>query len=74
VTITGSGFATGAVVNVKRTAAPPLDVNRQPARVTPTQIEVALTASDLAVAGKLSLSVVNPTPGGASLPHDFSIP
>ena len=70
VIITGSGFAAGAVVNVTRTEAPPLNVRRQPTRASTDAIILDLTKEDLAVAGSLSLAVVNPDPpGGTSAPQ-----
>ena len=59
VSVTGTGFVSSTTVSVNGTP-------RTTAYISPTQINVTLTAADLATAGSLSLAVVNATPGGGS--------
>jgi trimeric autotransporter adhesin len=59
VVATGTGFDPSTVINVGGTSRPTTFTS-------PTQVGVTLTAADLAVAGNLSLTAVNPTPGGGT--------
>jgi trimeric autotransporter adhesin len=66
-TITGSGFVQGSVVQWNQS-------NRTTTFVSSTELQVALTAADLATAGTAQLMVVNPGPGGGiSGPITFTI-
>ncbi|MBX4200757.1 hypothetical protein KW786_01370 [Candidatus Parcubacteria bacterium] len=58
-TINGSGFMQGSVVNVNGTA-------RTTTYVSPTQVTIPLTAADLANAANLTFTVTNPSPGGGT--------
>ena len=59
VAVTGTNFVAGSTVLVGTSA-------RATAYVSATQLTTALTVADVAAAGKLSLSVVNPAPGGGT--------
>ena len=59
VTVTGTNYVSTTVINVNGSARPTTFTSS-------TQVSVALSAADLATAGTLSLSAVNPTPGGGS--------
>ena len=59
VTVTGTGFVPTTVINVNGAA-------RTTTFTSSTQVSVALTAADLSAAGSLSLTAVNPTPGGGT--------
>ena len=68
VVLSGSGFTNGATV---RTSS---GVSRAATYVSPNQLNVQLTAADVALAGTVTVSVTNPDPGGgtsAALP--FSV-
>lgn len=58
-TINGTSFVSGAVVQVN-------GQNRTTTFVSDTQLTAALMASDLAAPGTLSVTVVNPAPGGGA--------
>ena len=58
-TVTGSGFVPATVIQVNGSA-------RTTTFVSSTQISVALTAADLSAAATLSLTAVNPAPGGGT--------
>jgi hypothetical protein len=57
VTVTGVGFVAGTGVLVNGAARPVVVTNG-------TSLKVSLTAADLATAGQLALTAVNPAPGG----------
>lgn len=57
--VTGTGFVPATVVQVNGGARPT-------AFVSSTQVNVNLTAADLAAAGSLNLTVANATPGGGN--------
>ena len=59
VTVTGTNFNSGTTVLVGASS-------RAATIVSPTQLTFALTVADQATAGKLSVSVVNPSPGGGT--------
>jgi hypothetical protein len=59
VTITGTGFVQGATVNWNQSS-------RQTTFVSSTQLQVSVTAADLASAGTAQIAVVNPSPGGGT--------
>jgi hypothetical protein len=59
VVVTGTGFDPATVINVGSTS-------RTTTFTSATQVGVTLTAADLAAAGNLSLTAVNPTPGGGT--------
>ncbi len=66
-TVNGSSFVSGAVVRVGK-------LTRTTNFVNSTQLRATLTSQDLARVGTLSLSVVNPGPGGGfSNPVDLPI-
>jgi len=66
-TVNGSGFVNGAVVNFKGNA-------RTTTFVSATQVTAAILASDIASTGTPSVTVTNPTPGGGtSNPLTFTI-
>src|SRR5579864_6684884 len=66
-TIAGSGFVEGSIVQWNQT-------NRVTTFVSSTQLQVALTAADLDVGGTAQIVVVNPGPGGgASTPITFTV-
>jgi hypothetical protein len=56
-TVEGTGFVTGSVVNWNGSA-------RATTFVTNLQLKAAITTSDIAVAGTASVTVFNPAPGG----------
>src|SRR5262249_31661294 len=58
-TLTGSSFVSGSVVQVN-------GAGRTTTFVSGTQLTAAIPASDVAGAGSLSITVVNPTPGGGT--------
>lgn len=58
-TVTGTGYVPTSVVNIN--GAP-----RTTTFTSSTQVQVSLTAGDVATAGISSVQVVNPTPGGGS--------
>ena len=59
VAITGTGFDPSTVINVNGTS-------RTTTFTSATQVGVTLTSADLTAAGSLSLTAVNPTPGGGT--------
>ncbi len=59
ITVTGTGFVPTTVINVNGAA-------RSTTFTSSTQVSVALTAADVAAATSLSLTAVNPTPGGGT--------
>jgi trimeric autotransporter adhesin len=59
VVVTGTGFDPSTVINVNGAARPTMFTSG-------TQVGVTLTSADLAAAGSLSLTAVNPTPGGGT--------
>jgi hypothetical protein len=61
VVVTGTGFLASTVINVNGSARPTT-------LVSATQVSVALTAADVSAAGSLSLTAVNPAPGGGTSP------
>src|SRR5579871_3209537 len=66
-TVNGSGFVSGAVVNWN-------GANRTTTFVSATQLQAAITAADIATAGTAQVTVVNPSPGGgASSSVSFTI-
>lgn len=66
-TITGSGFVQSSVVQWNQS-------NRSTTFASSTQLQVALTAADLAVAGTAQITVTNPGPGGgSSSPVTFTV-
>jgi trimeric autotransporter adhesin len=68
VTVTGTGFYKGGTTATA--GATPLAT---PTYVNPTTILVVLPASVLATAGTVNVSVVNPAPGGVSVPAAFTV-
>jgi hypothetical protein len=60
-TINGSGFVAASVVRLNGNGE-----TRPSTFVNATQLTVQLTAADLATAGTLTLTVVNPAPGGGT--------
>jgi hypothetical protein len=61
ITITGTGFLAGAVVNLDATPAGPTDTIT-PTTVTPTSVVFTAPAADIAAVGTVKISVSNPTP------------
>jgi hypothetical protein len=59
VTVTGSGFVPVTVIDVNGTARPTTYIDGG-------TVSVTITAADLAVAGTLALTAVNPAPGGGT--------
>jgi trimeric autotransporter adhesin len=59
ITVTGTGFVPTTVINVNGAA-------RTTTFTSSTQISVAMTGADVAASGSLSLTAVNPTPGGGT--------
>jgi hypothetical protein len=59
VAVTGTGFVSTTVIDVNGSA-------RTTTYVSATQVNVALTASDMASAGSLSLTAMNAAPGGGT--------
>jgi len=57
--VAGSGFITGTVIQVNGSS-------RTTTYLSGTQVSVALTAADIASAGNLALTAVNPPPGGGT--------
>lgn len=57
--VRGSAFAPGAVIQINNVARPTQ-------YATANELRVALTAADLATAGNLTVRVVNPEPGGGN--------
>ena len=58
-TLTGTNFISGSVVQVNGTS-------RTTTFVSGTQLTAAIAASDVASAGSVSITVLNPTPGGGT--------
>jgi len=58
-TVTGTGFVTGAIVNWNGTTRVTTFVNS-------TQITAAILAADVAAGGTANVTVTNPTPGGGT--------
>ena len=58
-TVSGSNFVNGSVVQVNGSS-------RSTAFVSGTQLSASIPASDIASAGTLSITVVNPAPGGGA--------
>src|SRR5205823_253917 len=56
-TVTGNNFLRQSVVQIN-------GANRATTFVSTTQLTAAIPASDVAAAGRLSVTVVNPAPGG----------
>jgi IPT/TIG domain len=56
-TATGSSFLSSSVVNVNGSA-------RTTTYISPTQLQAAITAADIAYTGNLSITVTTPAPGG----------
>jgi hypothetical protein len=61
VSVTGTGFVPTTVIQLAGSARPTTFVSA-------TQVNTTLSAADMATAGALSLTAVNPTPGGGSSP------
>jgi hypothetical protein len=59
IVVTGTGFLPATVIDVNGSA-------RSTTFVSATEVNVTLTASDVAAAGSLSLTAVNPAPGGGT--------
>jgi len=59
VDVNGTGFVPATVIDVNGTARPTTFVSG-------TQVNATLTAADVAAAGSLSVTAVNPTPGGGT--------
>jgi hypothetical protein len=59
ISVTGTGFVPTTVINVNGSA-------RTTVFVSGTQVNTTLTAADLAAPGSLTLTAVNPTPGGGT--------
>jgi trimeric autotransporter adhesin len=59
ITVTGTGFVPTTVIHVNGT-------ERATTFISSTQVSLALTAADLSVAASLSLTAVNPAPGGGT--------
>ena len=66
-TINGSGFAAGAVVNFGTNPA------ITPSSVTSTQIVATIPAGDIATAGTVNVTITNPAGGGTSNAQTFTI-
>ena len=58
-TVNGTGFVAGSVVNFNSSPRTTTFVNA-------TQLTAAITVADIATAGTLSVTVTNPTPGGGT--------
>lgn len=58
-TVTGNNFVAGSMVQVNGSS-------RATTLVSATQLTASIPASDIAVAGHLSITVFNPTPGGGT--------
>ena len=66
-TLTGTGFVTGATVNFGSNPA------ITPSSVTSTQIVATIPAADIATAGTVNVAVTNPAGGGTSNAQTFTI-
>jgi len=66
-TLTGTGFVTGATVNFGTNPA------ITPSSVTSTQIVATIPAADIATAGTVNVTVTNPAGGGTSNAQTFTI-
>ena len=66
-TITGTGFVSGATVNFGTNPA------ITPSSVTSTQIVATIPAADIATAGTVNVTVTNPAGGGTSNAQTFTI-
>ena len=66
-TLTGTGFVTGATVNFGSNPA------ITPSFVTSTQIVATIPAADIATAGTVNVAVTNPAGGGTSNAQTFTI-
>jgi hypothetical protein len=66
-TLTGTGFASGATVNFGASSA------ITPSSVTSTQIVATVPAADIATAGTVNVTVTNPAGGGTSNAQTFAI-
>ena len=66
-TLTGTGFVTGATVNFGSNPA------ITPSSVTSTQIVATIPAADIATAGTVNVTVTNPAGGGTSNAQTFTI-
>ena len=66
-TLTGTGFVTGATVNFGSSPA------ITPSSVTSTQIVATIPAADIATAGTVNVTVTNPAGGGTSNAQTFTI-
>ena len=67
-TITGSGFVSGATVNFGNNPA------LTPSSIAATQIQVTVPAADIATAGNVLVTVTNPAPSvGPSVPATFTV-
>ncbi len=66
-TLTGTGFVTGATVNFGSNPA------ITPSSVTSTQIVATIPATDTATAGTVNVTVVNPAGGGTSNAQTFTV-
>src|ERR1051326_5530138 len=60
-TVTGSGFVNGSVVNWNGAA-------RTTTFISATQLSAAISAADITNAGTAQVTIVNPTPGGGTSP------
>lgn len=59
ITVTGTGFVSGTVIQVNGS-------NRTTTYTSATQVSVALTAADVSASGTLSLTAINAAPGGGT--------
>ena len=66
-TITGTGFVSGATVNFGTNPA------ITPSSITSTQIVVTIPAADITTAGMVNVTVTNPAGGGTSNAQTFTI-
>jgi hypothetical protein len=66
-TLTGTGFGSGATVNFGTSPA------ITPSSVTSTQIVATIPAADIATAGTVNITVTNPAGGGTSNAQTFTI-
>jgi hypothetical protein len=66
-TVTGTGFVSGATVNFGTSPA------ITPSSVTGTQIVATIPAADIAAAGTVNVTVTNPAAGGTSNAQTFTI-
>jgi hypothetical protein len=67
ITITGTGFVSGATVNLGSNPA------ITPSSVTSTQIVATIPAADIATAGTVNVTVTNPAGGGTSNSQTFAV-